>query len=286
MQQAISIPQRLVTTCRGTSEREAWLARLPQTIAELASLWSLELAPPFDAGMCAWVAPVTLADGSRAALKLGMPHLEAEHEIAALRFWGGDPTAGLIDADDERNAMLLELCVPGHSMRVIAEQQQDDVIADLLRRLWRRPTAPHPFRPLSVMTRHWIESSLVDAHRWPDPGLTREGLRLMDELARASPNDVLLATDLHAGNVLAARRMPWLVIDPKPFIGDAAYDATQHLLNCAARLAGDPLGTIARFADLLGVDRERVRLWMFARLAAEPRSDWSTTNETARVLAP
>ena len=38
--------------------------------------------------------------------------------------------------------------------------------------------------------------------------------------------EVVLATDLHAGNVLQAERQPWLVIDPKPFVGDPAFDAT------------------------------------------------------------
>ena len=32
--------------------------------------------------------------------------------------------------------------------------------------------------------------------------------------------------------------------------------------------------TIRHFSDLLGVDHERVRLWTFARAAAEPR-DWT-----------
>ena len=64
-----------------------------------------------------------------------------------------------------------------------------------------------------------------------------------------------------------------LHIDPKPFIGDRAYDATQHLLNCQARLRRDPHGTIERFADLLEVSDERVRLWLFARAAAGPRDD-------------
>src|SRR5215470_11559272 len=72
-----------------------------------------------------------------------------------------------------------------------------------------------------------------------------------------------------------AEREPWLVIDPKPFAGDPAYDATQHLFNCQERLRSDPDGTIRRFAELLGVDHERVRLWTFARAAAEPRDDWS-----------
>ena len=81
--------------------------------------------------------------------------------------------------------------------------------------------------------------------------LAREGLQFFTELPRT-------ATDLHAGNVVRARREPWLVIDPKPFIGDAAHDATQHLLNCEARLFPDRERTIRHFADLLAVDHERV----------------------------
>lgn len=66
--------------------------------------------------------------------------------------------------------------------------------------------------------------------------VVKAGLRLLEELARPSSDDVLLATDLHAGNVLRAGREPWLVIDPEPFIGDRAYDATQHLFNCMVRM--------------------------------------------------
>jgi len=74
---------------------------------------------------------------------------------------------------------------------------------------------------------------------------------------------------------------------PKPFVGDPAFDATQHLLNCETRLRADPIGLIRRFADLLGVDEARVRLWMFARLAAEPREEWSEASlGLARALAP
>jgi len=84
----------------------------------------------------------------------------------------------------------------------------------------------------------------ADVERWSDAGLVREGLRLFKELPRTAPTEVLLSTDLHAGNVLRAEREPWLVIDPKPFVGDPAYDATQHLFNCDARLRSDPDETI------------------------------------------
>ena len=39
-------------------------------------------------------------------------------------------------------------------------------------------------------------------------------------------------------------------------------------------------------ADVLEVDSERVRLWMFARSAAEPRDNWNDESITlARALA-
>jgi len=138
------------------------------------------------------------------------------------------------------------------------------------------------------MTEYWSKETLAQVKQWPEAGLVREGLRFFKELPRNATKEVLLATDLHAGNVLRAEREPWLVIDPKPFVGDPAYDATQHLFNCQARLRSRPDETIRRFADLLGVDHQRVRLWTFARAAAEPRENWNNHDqfELARTLAP
>jgi streptomycin 6-kinase len=212
--------------------------------------------------------------------------MEAEHEMEALRFWDGDPAVHLLAADDDLNAMLLERCEPGTPLRRLPEPEQDVVVAGLLRRLWRVPPEPHPFRPLATMAAQWVSETLADAARWPDGGLVQEGLRLFEELPRTARTNVLLATDLHAGNILRAQREPWLVIDPKPFVGDPAYDATQHLLNCEGRLRAAPEAIIRRFADLLEVDHERVRLWLFARLAAESRDVWDDESiALARVLA-
>jgi streptomycin 6-kinase len=190
-------------------------------------------------------------------------------------FWNGDPTVRVLEVDEESNALLLERCIPGAPLSAISEERQDVLIAGLLRRLWRTPSVPHPFRPLSLMMELWSEETLAASKRWPDAGLVREGLQLFRELPRTSPTEVLLATDLHAGNILRAEREPWLVIDPKPFIGDPAYDATQHLLNCPMRMRSKPRETIHWFADLLGLDYERVRLWTFALAAARPRDHWN-----------
>jgi streptomycin 6-kinase len=286
MADSLVIPSHLTKVCAGHPERERWLADLPTSLEECRRRWSLELGKPYEFGICSRVFPATLPDGAPAALKMAMPHMEGADEGAALRFWNGDGTVRLLDADESRHALLLERCEPGTSLRSVPEPEQDVIVAGLLRRLWRAPSAPHPFRHLSVMVRFWSDETRRDEARWPDRGLVEAGLALMEELSRSAPTDVLLATDLHAGNVLAAQREPWLAIDPKPFIGDRTYDVTQHLFNCKVRMTDDPLELIRRFADLLGVDAERARLWTFARLAAEPRDEWKPPGPTLRALAP
>ncbi len=286
----LTIPDSLAASCQKTPEGAAWLERLPGALRELRARWSLQVEGPYDSPdvTASWVAPVSRPDGRSAVLKLGLPHMEADHESDGLRYWDGDPTVFLIDSDDALNALLLERCVPGTSLRRESEPNQDVVIADLLRRLWRTPGQVSPFRPLSTMLATWSNQTLKQQRDWPDPGLVRDGLGLFSDLAASSPEDVVLATDLHAGNVLRAEREPWLVIDPKPFVGDSAYDATQHLLNCPDRMRQDPIGTVNRFTGLLGLDAERVRLWMFARTAAEPRDVWVDDDRwlLARALAP
>jgi len=286
----LKISPQLEEMCRRTAAATLWLEQLPESVDELARRWQLTVGSPFDreGGSCAWVAPATRSDGTRAVLKLAMPHFEGEHEIDGLRFWSGNPTVQLLESDEVLGAMLLERCDPGTPLRTIPEPEQDLEIAQLLRRLWRAPLPVHRFRPLSAMLAHWMEEALARRGSWPDAGLVGEGLRLFRELSGTSAANVLLATDLHAGNVLRAEREPWLVIDPKPFVGDPAYDATQHLLNCRARLFRDLEGTIRRFADLLHVDHERVGLWTFARAAVETsgESPHPSAEALARKLAP
>jgi streptomycin 6-kinase len=138
--------------------------------------------------------------------------------------------------------------------------------------------ADHPFRPLSELADDWAES--VEARLVADPGrldagLARDGLTMFRELARTGPTHVLLATDLHAGNVLSSRRRPWLLIDPKPYVGDPHSDVLQHLLNCNASLQADPVGLLTEVADRAGLDRSRVRQWLFARCVTEHLMDSS-----------
>jgi streptomycin 6-kinase len=287
---ATRIPDGVVANCRKSPARMAWLEGLRTVVQELEQRWQLAPDAPLsgEEPSCSYVEAVRRSDGTLAVLKISMPHMEQEDETDGLRSWNGDPTVRLLESDDDLHAMLLERCRPGTTLRVLDECEQDVVISDLLRRLWRPLPVLRRFRPLSALIDYWSNETLAQVERWPDAGLVQEGLRVFKELPDTATNHVLLATDLHAGNVLRSEREPWLVIDPKPFVGDPAYDGTQHLFNCSARVHSDPDKMIRRLADLLEVDYERLRLWTFARAAAEPRQDWSNRAwmDLARAIAP
>jgi streptomycin 6-kinase len=283
----MEVPLRLRETCARNAAAGAWLAKLPGAVADLERRWSLRLGQPFDGGTYAWVAPVERADGSSAVLKVALPHFEADHEGDGLRFWNGDGAVRLLESDRALSALLVERCAPGTPLSARSRVEQDAVLAGLLLRLWRVPPA-QPFRPLAYMAERWCNGAVARRSSWADVGLMNEGLRLFEELPQNASAAVLLATDLHAGNVLASEREPWLVIDPKPFVGDPAYDATQHLLfDSRANLLADPEEAIRSFADLLEVSQERVHLWTFARAAlmsgTDPERRWAS--ELARALA-
>ena len=267
----------------------SWTATLPARLETLDRLWHFaSLEPLVHTGHCSWIGACALRDGASGVLKLAFPHPEGRDEILALEVCDGEPTVRLLRAHRDLDAMLLERLRPGHPLSNRPESEQDPVIGDLLRRLHRVPPAPRAFRPLAELVGLWRDSTLdPDGGDARGPRLVAHGLAEFESLLDTSPEPRLLATDLHAGNVLAATREPWLAIDPKPFAGDTAFDVTQHLLNCPTRLRADPDRTIAVVSKAAGVDADRARRWLFARLAAEPgRDDAPPSIELVRRSAP
>ena len=119
---------------------------------------------------------------------------------------------------------------------------------------------------LRDLTVTWAETGRARAAQWPDaldPGIVDEGLRLLVDLA-ASGERMLLHTDMHPGNVLAAAREPWLVIDPKPVVGDRGYDAFQLVVH-GVRDQGHLGERVAMLHGELDIAADRLRAWALAR---------------------
>jgi streptomycin 6-kinase len=240
-----------------------WLEALPRAVDESAAHWRLTLEAPFPYAFTSLAIPARRDDGVDVVLKVQHVDRETEGEAQALRHWHGDGAILLLDELPERNALLLERCLPGTPL---PPAQGLQVLIALLPRLWKAATAP-PFRSLAEESAHW--AGMLRARRRLNPRLIDAALDAIRNLAPSQGEQVLLHQDLHGWNVLAAQREPWLAIDPKPLVGEREF-------GLAPIIRSQELGSgrreafrrLDRLTAELGLDRERARLWCIAQTVA------------------
>lgn len=264
----------------------AWRAELPQIVATVLEEWSLVASAPFSpGGSAAWVAPVQDRDGAELVLKVAWAHEESRDEAAGMAAWQGCGAARVLRSElqGQTSLLLMEHVLPGTPLAdLLTWPERDDVAAGLLRRLWFRPEAVLPaaeaaqFRPLSHMCAWWADEAAARAEAGRS-SLPREvvdrGLAMFRSLPLEWGGDqVLLATDFHPSNVLARGEgvaREWVLIDPKPYVGDPHYDLLQHMLNDPDRVTSQPSAFAERMAGLTGLDPVRAKQWLFARCVQE-----------------
>ncbi len=266
---ALRIPDGLtwLHSMPGGSE---WLAELPGRLAACARRWSLRVGPPFGYAFASLAVPVDLPDGTRAVLKLQFPDAESEHEATALRRWSGDGGIRLLAHDPELRALLVERCDPGTPLHALPLDEALDAVVALLPRLW--VPAGQPFMSLAEAAAGWTARLPITWERAGRPyerRLLDAALDLLTGLAGSQGEQVLVNQDLHAANVLRAEREPWLVIDPKPLVGEREF-------SVVPMVRGTELGhsraavrrRLDRLSAELGLDRERVRGWTIGQTMA------------------
>jgi streptomycin 6-kinase len=269
----LAIPDEVVRmnlAANGEAGR-AWLEALPRVVQELRALWELTIGQPFEGGCVGLVVPAERVDGTRVVLKVSFIDDETRHEADALALWGGDGAVRLLDSDPERGALLLERIEPGTVLGDHPDRDEAISIAcRLLRRLWRPVAEPHPFPSVRGLAQRWVIDlpQRFDRLRMPfEIALLRTAEGLSAELASSTVDPVLANRDYHLGNILAARREPWLLIDPKPLTGEPAFD-TGHFLRTIVPEDLDRT-VVGQLVDRLGAELdvapERVRAWALLR---------------------
>jgi streptomycin 6-kinase len=249
---------------------DAWLERVPELVDECVDAWDLRLGEPYPAGAAGYAVRADLAEGTPVVLKVIFPHREAEHEAAALRVWGGNGAVRLLDYDEERWAMLLERCEPGTLLAEAEPETALDVFIELLPRLWKNEGPP--FRTLADEAGWWIESLPGEWERVGRPfdrRLVDTAIGVLRELSGSQGEQVLLHQDLHGDNVLAAEREPWLVIDPKPLVGEREFGVAPIVRD--VELGNGRPDLLRRFDRLtaeLSLDRDRARGWTIGQTIA------------------
>ncbi|MET8424774.1 aminoglycoside phosphotransferase family protein [Nocardia sp. NPDC004860] len=287
----ISLPPEVAENIAGSfGERGSrWLAALPGVVEQRCAAWGLEIiGDSFGGGTHSWVSPVRRTDGSVAVLKVPVVDEENHGEPAGLYCYGGDGAVRLYEFDPETGAMLLEWARPGTELLYqpgfpSLEGRPENIgkveqACGLYRRLRREPVvvpAGFPELPTAAgMVAGW-EGMFLE----PEDGVAEViPARLLNRAAErcgelAVPDGPLLVVnrDTHLGNIVAAEREPWLLIDPKAYLGEAAFDAGFLIM---IQVQSDPTPdhareVVERTAAGLAVRADRARAWAFMRSMEE-----------------
>src|SRR5207237_10069895 len=111
----------------------------------------------------------------------------------------------------------------------------------------------------------WIALTTLATQRCPCLTFLRN-LDALATLRSTQGEQILVHQDLHGDNVLRAARGPWLVIDPKPLVGEREFSLAPIVRSYDfGHGRKDVLKRLDRLTSALRLDRERARLWSMAQ---------------------
>jgi streptomycin 6-kinase len=228
-------------------------SRLAATAREVAAGWDVELGAMIPAGRFSYVAFA----GDDAILKVVPVEDDgADHEADALALLAGDGAARLLRHDRARRAMLIERARPGDDASELPEGDAIRIAIAAARKFWRPAERGSPFRWIGDLMPRWLDNA-------GDHQLVREA---RDLYATMRPSDATLVHgDFHHHNLLR-NRTGWVVIDPKPMVGEPEFDVPTLLWNpIGHRPTSDSVERwIAAFTDA-GLNEDRLRKWAIVR---------------------
>ncbi|MBP0456169.1 aminoglycoside phosphotransferase family protein [Streptomyces montanisoli] len=275
----------------------AWLARLPEIVADVVARRGLDVERVVAPGGRNSLVLLVRTDGAAApaALKVAPPFAEPAAERAALAHWKGwgavetyETGADDVDGGDGDGALLLERLRPEVSLRSLPDAKALLEAAGTIRRLWVQPPAGHAFE--TVEDRTGREARAMQGGDGPE-ALVDAALRAREAMLATADESLLLHGAFRQGKVLAGERSPWLAVGPEPVVGERAYDLARLARDRVEDLIASDTGAstarrrMRRLADSLDVDGDRLRSWtLFRAVESGTRAARAGRDSTAEVL--
>jgi streptomycin 6-kinase len=244
-----------------------WLDELPSVVGSLAQEWSLTIGTTLRGGHAALVVEATLAEGTAAVLKVGVPGTRREltFEATALRLADGDGCANLMRVDLDRGALLLERLGAALYDVVPDPGARHDILCDVAVRCWR-PVGPDVDLPTGADKAR--EYSELLPRLWEETGEAcsratfEDALACMERRRRAHDDrhSVLVHGDVHDFNVLRAVDGTFKLIDPVGLRAERACDLGT-IIRCNPEAGDDLHARAKRLAARTGVDAVAIWEW-------------------------
>ena len=226
----ITVPHHFAkaTITREGDVGKAWIAALPRTVERLCQQWQLVMTGPVMHGYTGIAIPVQRGEEA-CILKVYWRSSDTDSAPVALKIWNGRGAVHVLAYEPEIGAVLMEKLDPAHSLEAIEIGDAVRIAGRLLRRL--AVPAPMHMRTAAELAANMVQNM---GQRWENYGrpFSRQLLETVCGWAeQLGPVSETLMTDydLHYIDILAGQREPWLMIDPKPLVGDPEFSLAQLL---------------------------------------------------------
>lgn len=260
---------------------QGWLERLPALVSELEREWSFTVGLAYDGGNEAFVADVSLDDGSGSVLKVLIPRDDdsARNEITVLRLADGDGCARLLRSDLSRGAMLLERLGARLDESGLSAPLRREILCTAAARLWR--LVPDEPLPTGAEKGRWLVGFIEQ--QWEELGrpCSQEAVAYAVDCAKRriaahhEASSVLVHGDIHEWNALKAER-GYKLIDPDGLFAEPEYDLGVIMRQDTIDPA-DPRASARWLARLTGGDE--VATWEWAAVERLSSGLWCTRLE-------
>lgn len=242
-----------------------WLDSLPKITAKIAKEHNLSALIPVNNMTFNYVASGYQNDNP-IILKISLNSKALAKEASCLKAFAKHAVAEVIA--DDNNMIIMQRAVPGSTLKdhfPDNDEEATKILCASVKKLHKASIPKsHNFYHLNELFK-----ALEQTLDIPNEILTK-AQHFKDNLLKSTTKEVLLHGDLHHDNILK-NGDGWLVIDPKGFIGDPAFEPAAYLCNPIPELLQEnqPREIIANRINIcsaeLGIDSRRISDWLYAK---------------------
>ena len=253
------------------ADADAWLEGLPELISSVRATWDLMITGPArEVDAFGMTIPATRANEG-VSLRMAYPDAWFVDETTALTAWNGEGAVRLLESEP-LGAHLRAAPVPGTSLGAERNPMRAlRLVAEALRTLWI--PAPAGLQTVSAEVRAWIgemPARYESAHRPFERQLLVDAQQLFRSFMPTQTSQVLLHGDARLDAFVTDGDRA-IAIDPKPLVGEPAFDVASLLRDKPGDLVEDPVAgreqlqaRLDQLTDQLDVPPSRVKGWAFA----------------------
>jgi len=240
-----------------------WCKTIPTIAIDVAIKWNLSIIGSLNGGSHSLILKCIRAQ-ENLVLKLPYPNIENRFEAIALKQYSGEGAVKLYSYQNKMPAMLLEEILPGSPLLRFSDPITSlKILCDLSQRLRREPLNGITY----INIYKWATNFFSKIEKAGISASTVQQCYKILNYVKHSNTTKLINQDIHYENILASNREPWLAIDPKPAIGEPAFEGAQVLLISIGYTNIET--TIYKVLDIItpyfGYDPIRILSWSYLR---------------------